>query len=139
MIRFFLIVNRSCQTRFSKYYDEQSQPAEEDGGMFELEVARQCITRKTTNTLFFSMKQYKIVFRVYASLYFIIGCNPEENEFSLLELIQVFVECLDQYFDKVTELDLVFNLEKVHMIMDEIILKGLLLETNQERILAIQQ
>jgi hypothetical protein len=35
-----------------------------------------------------------------------------------------------------TELDLVFNLEKVHMIMDEIIVKGLVLETNQERVLA---
>lgn len=35
-----------------------------------------------------------------------------------------------------TELDLVFNLEKVHMIIDEMIVQGLVVETNQERVLA---
>lgn len=29
-----------------------------------------------------------------------------------------------------------YNLEKVHMIMDEIIVKGLILETNHDRVLA---
>ncbi|KAG0171208.1 AP-4 complex subunit sigma-1 [Apophysomyces sp. BC1034] len=43
---------------------------------------------------------------------------------------------MDAYFEKATELDLVFNLEKVHMIMDEIVLKGSVAETNQERILS---
>ncbi|KAF1802850.1 putative clathrin assembly protein small subunit [Mucor lusitanicus] len=133
MIRFFLIVNRSCQTRFARYYQStliQDKPT------FELEVARQCITRKQNQTLFFSIHQDKIVYRVYASLYFIIGCDPEDNEFSILELIQNCVECLDHYFEKVTELDLVFNLEKVHMIIDEMIVQGLIVETNQERVLA---
>ncbi|KAI7906615.1 AP complex, mu/sigma subunit [Cokeromyces recurvatus] len=135
MIRFFLIVNKSCQTRFSKYFYDLNC---KDRPTFELEIARQCITRKSNTTLFFRTKEYKIVYRVYASLYFIIGCDFEDNEFSLLELIQTFVECLDQYFEKVTELDLVFNIEKVHIIMDEIILKGLILETNQERVLSVQ-
>jgi len=30
----------------------------------------------------------------------------------------------------------VFNLEKVHMIIDEMIVQGLIVETNQERVLA---
>ncbi|KAI9364571.1 clathrin adaptor complex small chain-domain-containing protein [Pilaira anomala] len=81
--------------------------------------------------------QDRKVYRTYASLYFIIGCDPEDNEFSLLELIQFSVECMDQYFEKVTELDLVYNLEKVHMIMDEIVVKGLILETNHDRVLAL--
>ncbi|KAI8642123.1 AP complex, mu/sigma subunit [Parasitella parasitica] len=133
MIRFFLIVNRSCKTRFSRYYHDT---VTQDKVAFELDVARQCITRKQNQTLFFSFHQDKIVYRVYASLYFIIGCDLEDNEFSMLELIQNCVECLDQYFEKVTELDLVFSLEKVHMIVDEMIVQGLILETNQERILA---
>ncbi|KAK4514609.1 uncharacterized protein ATC70_002208 [Mucor velutinosus] len=133
MIRFFLIVNRSCQTRFARYYQNILI---QDKATFELEIARQCITRKQNQTLFFSINQDKIVYRVYASLYFIIGCDPEDNEFSILELIQNCVECLDHYFEKVTELDLVFNIEKVHMIIDEIIVQGLIVETNQERVLA---
>lgn len=43
MIHFFLIVNKSCQTRFSRYY-QQDEP--NDRSTFELEVARGCITRK---------------------------------------------------------------------------------------------
>jgi hypothetical protein len=42
---------------------------------------------------------------------------------------------MNQKFEKVTELDLVFNLERVHMIMDELVANGLVLETNQERVL----
>ncbi|KAI8090560.1 Longin-like domain-containing protein [Thamnidium elegans] len=132
MISFFLIVNRTGQTRFSRYYQSDII---KDRPTFELQVARSCITRKQSQTLFFSLKEHKIVYRTYASLYFIIGCDPEDNVFSLLELIQFSVECMDQYFEKVTELDLVYNLEKVHMIMDEIIVKGLILETNHDRVL----
>ncbi|ORE07627.1 putative AP-4 complex subunit sigma-1 [Rhizopus microsporus var. microsporus] len=130
MIRFFFIVNRSCKTRYAKYYQTiQDTPA------FELEIARKCITRKQNQTLFFQLDEYKIVYRVYASLYFIIGCDLDDNEFSMLELIQLCVETMNQTFEKATELDLVFNLEKVHMIIDEVIAKGLILETNQQRLL----
>lgn len=43
MIRFFLIVNRSCQTRFARYYQGTIV---QDKPTFELEIARQCITRR---------------------------------------------------------------------------------------------
>lgn len=43
MISFFLIVNRTGQTRFARYYRSQSL---KDRPTFELEVARSCITRK---------------------------------------------------------------------------------------------
>ncbi|CAO3701130.1 unnamed protein product [Rhizopus stolonifer] len=75
MIRFFLIINKSCQTRYSKYYQDTII---KDANTFELEVARKCITRKQTQTLFFKLKEFKIVYRVYASLYFIIGCDLGE-------------------------------------------------------------
>ncbi|KAI8369740.1 AP complex, mu/sigma subunit [Blakeslea trispora] len=131
MIRFILVVNKSCHTRFSRYYQDINR----DRAGFELEVARLCITRQPNQALFTSIYDYKIVFRMYASLYFIIGCDSEDNEFAMLELIQLCVECLDQYFEKVTELDFMFSLEKIHMIMDEIVVKGLIAETNQQRIL----
>ncbi|KAI8979291.1 AP complex, mu/sigma subunit [Mycotypha africana] len=133
MIHFFLIVNRSCRTRFAKYYNNDN---EENRSANELDIVRRCIIRKQNQTLFFPWNDSKIVYRAYASLYFIISCDSEDNEFAYLELIQTFTECLNQFFDNVTELDLVFNLEKVHMLLDEIIVKGLIMETNQERILA---
>eukprot|EP01052_Picozoa_sp_SAG31_P038200 SAG31_NODE_5060_length_2766_cov_17.451444_2_plen_100_part_00 len=43
---------------------------------------------------------------------------------------QVFVETLDRCFENVCELDLVFHMDKVHTITDEIVQAGMVLETN---------
>lgn len=59
-----------------------------------------------------------------------------QNELSILEFIHNFVETLDRYFSNVCELDIMFNLDKVHMILDEMIVNGEILETNKNRILA---
>jgi hypothetical protein len=57
--------------------------------------------------------------------------------FTMLDwaLLQVFVESLDQRFENVCELDLIFHVEKVHHIIDEICMGGMVLETNMQEIL----
>ncbi|KAI8343091.1 AP4 complex subunit sigma putative [Chlamydoabsidia padenii] len=135
MISFVLIVNKQCQTRFARYYTS-SPPL--DPPQFEYELAKKCVSRPSQHCLLFDFEEYNIVYRVYASLYIIVGHCPanQENEFGILEWIQLFVETMDTYFDKVTELDIVFQLEKVHMLMDELLPKGIMVESNQERIQA---
>ena len=44
------------------------------------------------------------MYRRYASLFFIVGCD-DENELAILEFIHTFVETLDRYFENVCELD----------------------------------
>ena len=55
----------------------------------------------------------KLVFRRYAGLYFILGLDHSDNELAYLEIIHLFVECLDDYFSTVCELDLVYTFYKV--------------------------
>lgn len=73
MIRFFLIVNRSCQTRFARYYQQDAE--NKDRPTFELEVARACITRKPSQVTFLSkvLEEYKqlIVYDMTYRLYFL--------------------------------------------------------------------
>ena len=45
------------------------------------------------------------------------------------------MESLDKCFEAVCELDLIFNSEKVHFCLDEIIMGGMVLETNIGQIL----
>jgi AP-3 complex subunit sigma len=45
------------------------------------------------------------------------------------------VEALDKSFENVCELDLIFHSDRVHYILDEIILSGMVLETNINSIL----
>ena len=54
---------------------------------------------------------------------------------SLLELIHNIVETLDKYFENVCELDIMFNLEKAHFIVDEFISNGCILEANRTNVL----
>merc|ERR1719197_744112 len=74
----------------------------------------------------------KVVYRRYASLFFIVGVKQGgENELGILEFIHVLVETLDKYFENVCELDIMFNLEKAHFILDEMVLDGCIVDTNK--------
>ena len=77
----------------------------------------------------------KLVYRHYATLYFIFVVDSTESELGILDLIQVFVETLDKCFENVCELDLIFHSDKVHYILDEIVMGGMVLETNITKII----
>ncbi|KAJ1656325.1 Sigma-adaptin 3A [Dispira simplex] len=82
----------------------------------------------------------RIIYRNYATLYFVFVVDSSESELGILDLIQVFVEALDRCFENVCELDIIFHFEEAHYILDEIISGGLVLETNLAEILrAIQE
>ena len=42
---------------------------------------------------------------------------------------------LDKYFESVCELDIMFNLEKAHFILDEMVMNGCIVETNKANVL----
>lgn len=49
---------------------------------------------------------------------------------------QVFVETLDKCFENVCELDLIFHADSVHHILSELVMGGMVLQTNMADILA---
>jgi len=80
-------------------------------------------------------KGYNLVYRWYASLYFIVGIAPGQNELYVLEQIHMFVEVLDRYFGNVCELDIIFNFHKAYAILHELFVGGYMLETNKQEAL----
>ncbi|XP_071602292.1 AP-4 complex subunit sigma-1 [Heliangelus exortis] len=133
MIKFFLMVNKQGQTRLSRYYEhiEINKRA-----MLEAEVIKHCLSRSKDQCSFIEYKDFKLVYRQYAALFVVVGINETENEMAVYELIHNFVEVLDKYFSRVSELDIMFNLDRVHIILDEMVLNGCIVETNRNRILA---
>lgn len=59
-----------------------------------------------------------------------MAVDTAESELGILDLIQVFVEVLDKCFEDVCELDLIFHSDKLHYILDEIVMGGMVLETS---------
>lgn len=127
------MVNKQGQTRLSRYYEhvEINKRA-----MLEAEVIKSCLSRSKDECSFVEYKDFKLVYRQYAALFIVVGIDQTENEIAVYELIHNFVEVLDKYFSRVSELDIMFNLDRVHIILDEMVLNGCIVETNRNRILA---
>ncbi|KAJ7264194.1 clathrin coat assembly protein ap17 [Mycena rebaudengoi] len=133
MIRFILVQNRQGKTRLAKWY----VPYEDDEKLrLRGEVHRTVSSRdQHYQSNFVEFRNYKIVYRRYAGLFFAICVDANDNELAYLEAIQFFVEVLDSYFQNVNELDLVFNFYKVYAILDEVFLAGEIQETSKDVVL----
>lgn len=133
-LKFLLMVNKQGQTRLANYYEWLSI---DERNALEAEIIRKCLARTEAQCSFMEYRGMKIIYRRYASLFFICGVDSadEENELGVLEFIHALVETLDKYFENVCELDIMFNLEKAHFILEEMVTSGLVVETNKANIL----
>jgi AP-4 complex subunit sigma-1 len=103
MIKFVLMVNKQGQTRLASYFEWF--PLQERVAL-EAEIIRRCLSRTEYQCSFIEYRGYKVVYRRYASLFFVVAVDSDDdNELSLLEFIHSLVETMDKYFESVCELD----------------------------------
>lgn len=76
-----------------------------------------------------------MVYRRYASLFFIAGCSSTDNELVTLEIVHRYVEQMDKYYGNVCELDIIFNFQKAYFILDELLLAGEMQESSKRDVL----
>ena len=132
MIHSLMLINRQGKIRLIKWYST-FQVADRTKYMSEIAVMVTGRSRRLSN--FMEYGQYKIIYKRYASLYFITLCDKEDNELIVLEIIHHFVEVLDRYFGSVCELDIIFNFQKAYYIIEEILAAGYIQESDKKGIL----
>ena len=76
MIQFVLLVNKQGQTRLAQYANYMSI---KERITLEGELVRKSLSRNENQCSFLEHRQYKVVYRRYASLYFIIGLDIEDE------------------------------------------------------------
>ena len=76
MINFLLLVNKLGQTRIAQYYIDL--PLTERRTL-ESELVRKCLSRDDSKCSIIIHQKYKIIYRRYVSLYFIIGVDLSEE------------------------------------------------------------
>ena len=84
---------------------------------------------------FIEYKDSKVIYRRYASLFFIAGIDPDDNELITLEVVHRYVEQMDKYYGNVCELDIIFNFQKAYFILDELLLAGEMQESSKKNVL----
>ena len=70
----------------------------------------------------------------FATLFFVVVADQAESDLGILDLIQVYVEALDQIFENVCELNIVFSQPKAQTLLDELLTGGLVLDTSSAEI-----
>lgn len=139
-----MVVNNSGAGRLTKFYNM-------DDLSIQLDLVQECfrLVSKRSPSLcnFIEPKgdelyvktwgeDVRLIYRHFATLFFIFAVDKSESELGILDLIQVFVEALDKCFENVCELDLIFHHDKVHFILDEIVMNGMVLETSLREIVS---
>lgn len=131
MIRFMLLLSRQGKVRLSKWYTTVNQ---KERARIIRELTPQVLARPLKLCNFLDWRDTKVVYKRYASLYFVAGIEAEDNELITLEIIHHFVEVLDRYFGNVCELDLIFNFHKAYFMLDEMLLAGELQEPSKKAV-----
>ena len=137
MIKAILVFNNHGKPRLCKFYHHYQEDLQQQ---IIREIFHQVSRRDDDVCNFLEGSSVigsdcNIIYRHYATLYFVFCVDSSESELGILDLIQVFVETLDKSFENVCELDLIFNLDKVHHILNELVMGGMVLETNMNEIL----
>ncbi|CAG9313120.1 unnamed protein product [Blepharisma stoltei] len=131
MIHFILLISRHGKIRLGKWFSTYSQKERES---ILKEVKPLVIGRNSKLCNFLEFKEFTLVAKRYASLYFVFCIDREDNELIALDIMHFFVEVLDKYFKNVCELDIIFNFHKAYYILDEMIAGGYMIETSKKQV-----
>ncbi|KAJ2078409.1 hypothetical protein H4R24_004492 [Coemansia sp. RSA 988] len=133
-IKYIFLVSRQAKIRLVKWYATLDL---KDKNKTMKEVSQLVLARKPKQSNFIEHRDTKVVYRKYASLYFVAGIDLDDNELIMLEIIHRYVEILDRFFGNVCELDLIFQFQKAYFILDEMIMAGELQESSKKTILKV--
>ncbi|KAL0288221.1 UNVERIFIED_CONTAM: AP-1 complex subunit sigma-1 [Sesamum angustifolium] len=131
LIHFVLLISRQGKVRLTKWYSPYTQ---KERTKVIRELSGLILNRGPKLCNFVEWRGYKAVYKRYASLYFCMCIDQDDNELEILEIIHHFVEILDRYFGSVCELDLIFNFHKAYYILDELLIAGELQESSKKTV-----
>ncbi|KAG7229277.1 hypothetical protein INR49_012935 [Caranx melampygus] len=98
MLRFLLLFSRQGKLRLQKWFTPMS---EREKKKIVRDMTTMVLARQPRSCNFLHWKDLKIIYKRYASLYFCLAVESQENELLALEIIHRYVELLDKYFGNV--------------------------------------
>ncbi|KAG8657683.1 AP-1 complex subunit sigma-2 isoform X2 [Manihot esculenta] len=119
MIHFVLLISRQGKVRLTKWYSTYSQ---KERTKVIRELSGVILSRGPKLCNFVEWRGYKVVYKRYASLYFCMCIDQDDNELEVLEIIHHYVEILDRYFGS------------AYYILDELLIAGELQESSKKTV-----
>ena len=98
-INWILLISRQGKVRLAKWFTTLNPKTK---SKIVKDVTQLVLARRTRMCNFLEYKDSKVVYRRYASLFFVTGISQGDNELITLEIIHRYVEILDRYFGNVS-------------------------------------
>ncbi|KAK9448386.1 AP complex, mu/sigma subunit [Limtongia smithiae] len=131
-IQYIFLLSRQGKVRLAKWFVTLSL---KEKTKIVRDVSTLVLGRRVKMCNFLEYKETKVVYRRYASLFFIAGIESTDNELITMDVIHRYVEQMDRYYGSVCELDIIFNFQKAYYILDELLLAGELQESSKRDVL----
>jgi AP-1 complex subunit sigma 1/2 len=96
---FIVLMSRQGKIRLSEFFSSYS---DSEKRRILRDITADVLPRAPKMCNIIEKGTYKLVYRRYASLYFVVGVPQGMNELLVLEQIHLFVEALDGYFNSGT-------------------------------------
>ena len=135
LIKFIIILDNSGKIIYSKYYNDKNTVEKQRD--FEKQL---CFQVKNLNILpgeldIFSVEEYNIFVKLIGEVAYFIGINENDNECLGYNFCKIFENCLSSILNDNFERAKIFNnLEKIMLLIDEMISNGIIVNTDQESI-----
>ena len=134
LVKFIIILDNSGKLIYSKYFIEKDQNRQRE---FEKQL---CFQVKNLNISqgeldIFSMDDYNIFVKIIGEIAYFIGLNEEDNECLGYNFCKLFEICLGNITNDNFERPKIFdNLEKIIVMIDEMLDNGLIVNTDPDSI-----
>ena len=134
LVKFVIILDNNGKLIYSKYFTEKDQNRQRE---FEKQL---CFQVKNLNITqgeldIFSMDDYNIFVKIIGEIAYFIGLNEEDNECLGYNFCKLFENCLGNITNDNFERPKIFdNLEKIIVMIDEMLDNGLIVNTDPDSI-----
>ena len=135
LIKFIIILDNNGKIIYSKYYNDKNTPEKQRD--FEKQL---CFQVKNLNILpgeldIFSYDEYHIFVKIIGEIAYFIGISENDNECLGYNFCRIFEKSLSNILQDNFERNKIFNnLEKIMLLIDEMIYNGIIVNTDQDSI-----
>ncbi|CAL4156361.1 unnamed protein product, partial [Meganyctiphanes norvegica] len=133
MLHYLLIVSKEGHIHFSHYFtsvETNAQPVREAGAIAK------CLAADRESCHFMEDRKNTLIFRWFGPCLFIAAADQEENELMVYEFLNLYVNSLHRYFGKFSERHVLYNIDRLHMVLEEMVVDGEIVESSIRNILS---
>ncbi|XP_069997756.1 AP-4 complex subunit sigma-1-like isoform X2 [Penaeus vannamei] len=136
MMQFLLIASKDGNVQFSHYFTHSDQRGRI---ATEKRVVSKCLSAEKDSCHFVPDGEFTLIFRWFGPCLFVVAADEAENELMVYEFLNLYVNALHRYFGKFSERHVLFNVDRLHMVLEEMVVDGELVESSIGNALSIVQ